>query len=103
MTRRIYKLVPIAAAGDPNWERAGGSGIVLVRADSSGDARLVASEAEPDFLEIDRKPAHGASTRFASAFRDEKLYGVEECETSGHSPEGPREVVEGMIRNPLQD
>ena len=103
MTRRIYKLVPAAAAGDPNWERAGGSGIVVVRADSAGDARLVASEAEPDFLDIDRKPSHGVSTRFASAFRDEKLYAVEDCESSGHSPDGPREVVEGTIRNPLQD
>lgn len=103
MTRRIYKLVPAAAAGDPNWERAGGSGIVVVRADSAGDARLVASEAEPDFLDIDRKPSHGVSTRFASAFRDEKLYAVEDCESSGHSPDGPREVVEGTIRNPLED
>ena len=103
MTRRIYKLVPTAAPSDPNWERAGGSGIVLVRADSAGDARLVASEAEPDFLDIDRKPSHGVSTRFASAFRDEKLYAVEDCESSGHSPDGPREVVEGTIRNPLED
>lgn len=101
MTRRIYKLVPVAESSDPNWRRAGGSGIVVVRADSPGDARVVASAAEPDFLDTDRKPGHGASTRFASAFRDEKLYAVIEVDNPDIAREGPREVVAGTVRNPL--
>ncbi len=70
---------------------------ILVRAEFSADARLVASEAELDFTEIDAKPAEGTDTRMASAFRDEKLYTVIEVETGAAAEAGPRGVVEGTV------
>lgn len=93
----IYRLTPIAAADDPNWDLGPSQGIVVVRAESPADARIVASEAEDDFLESDGKPSHGASTRFASAFRDNKRYSVSEMSDSPYSADGPREVLEGDI------
>jgi len=79
-TLNIYKLVPVAAADDPRWDKDASYGEVLVAALSSGDARIVAAEAQPDFPEADALPAEDVSTRFASAFRDEKLYTVIEVE-----------------------
>ncbi|MCR4264664.1 hypothetical protein [Nitratireductor sp. ZSWI3] len=102
MSTRIFKLVPAAADGDPNWDRATNQGVILVRARSPADARIVAAEAEADFLETDAKPGDGVSTRFASAFRDDKLYTVIELDTGTFPEEGPREVVEGTICNPLK-
>ena len=96
MPRGIFRLEPAADAGDPNWDRAPNQGVVIVRADSPADARIVASEAEADFLESDAKPGDGVSTRFASAFRDDKLYSVEE-DSSGQWPaQGDREVLVGL-------
>lgn len=54
---KLYRLVPLAAFDDPNWQNATYQGEVVVAARSSGDARVVASEAELDFREIDAKPA----------------------------------------------
>lgn len=101
MTTRLYKLSPAAQAWDPNWDRAPNQGVVVVRANSPADARIVASEAEPDFLDTKAKPGDGASTRFASAFRDEKLYSVVEVDSTEFPADGPREVVLGTILNPL--
>lgn len=101
MTRKLFKLFPAAEAWDPNWDRAPSQGVVVVRADSPADARIVASEAEPDFLDTDAKPGDGVSTRFASAFRDAKLYSVVEIDSTEFTIDGPREVVLGTIRNPL--
>ena len=98
MKRRIYRLEPAAAPGDPNWDRAPRQGTVHVRADSPAEARLVASEAEADFLETDALPGDGVSTRFASAFRDDKLYDVFEDESGRFPAEGERGVVDGHIR-----
>jgi hypothetical protein len=95
---KIYRLMPTAASDDPAWQNSPPQGEVVVRARTPGDARLVASEAELDFTEIDAAPAEGNSTRDASAFRSDKLYTVVE-DTSGRlSPEGAREVVEGLVR-----
>lgn len=101
MSRRIFKLIPIAAVGDPNWDRATNQGEVVVRANSPADARIVASEAEADFTDIGAKPGDGVSTRFASAFRDDKLYTVIEDDTGTFSRAGPREVLSGTVRDPL--
>ena len=96
MVNRIFRLVPAAEPYDPNWDRAVGHGIVVVRAASPADARIVASEAEADFLESAAKPGDGVSTRFASAFRDDKLYSVEEFDTGRWPQEGDRAVLEGL-------
>jgi hypothetical protein len=94
---KIFRLEPSAAAGDPNWDRAPSHGTIFVRAESPADARIVASGAEEDFLETDALPSHDKTTRFASAFRDDKLYSVSEADDGGYTAEGPREVVGGRI------
>ena len=98
MAYRIFRLVPTATPDDPHWDRAPNHGVVVVRAASPADARIVASQAEDDFLESPAKPGDGVSTVFASAFRDDKLYSVEE-DTSGAWPVvGDRAVVDGLAR-----
>ncbi|MCY1665981.1 hypothetical protein [Rhizobium sp. SL86] len=95
---KIYRLVPNAPLDDPQWMDRPPQGEIVVRARTSGDARLVASEAELDFTEVDALPAEGNSTDMASAFRSEKLYTVIEDVSGRFSAEGPREVVEGRVR-----
>lgn len=95
---KLYRLVPVAAVNDPNWENADYQGEVVVRAFSAADARVVAAQAELDFTEIDALPAEGNSTRNASAFRNERLYTVVEMsERQGLAADGPRGVVEGVV------
>jgi hypothetical protein len=95
---KIYRLVPSAPLDDPQWMSRPPQGEVVVRALTAGDARLVATDAELDFMEIDASPAEGNSTSMASAFRSEKLYTVIEDLSGRFSPEGPREVVDGVVR-----
>ncbi len=95
---KIFRLVPTAASDDPNWQNSPSHGEVIVRALTAGDARIVASEAELDFTEIDAAPAEGNSTKEASAFRNDKLYSVV-ADTSGRfSSDGERGVVGGRVR-----
>lgn len=100
----IYRLEPTANPDDPRWENSPSHGIVVVAARTAGDARIVASSRELDFLEIDAAPAEGVTTEHASAFRDEKLYTVIEVEHGRTDVE--RGVLEGLVRvdtiKPLQ-
>lgn len=73
---KLYRLVPVAAPNDPNWQNGKSHGEVLVAARSSGDARVVAAERELDFRDIDAAPAEDKTTVMASVFRNEKLYTV---------------------------
>jgi len=93
---KLYRLVPAAAPGDPNWDLAPSHGVVVVAALTPGDARVVASEAELDFLEIDGSPAEDKSTKNASAFRNEKLYTV--IEEAARTNITERGVVRGEVR-----
>jgi hypothetical protein len=95
---KLYRLVPVAAASDTNWDNAPNQGEVVVRARSSGDARVVAAEAELDYMEIDALPGDGNSTTSSSAFRNEKLYTVVDVSDPAYPVEGPREVVAGTVR-----
>lgn len=97
-TLKIYCLVPNAPADDPQWMDRPPQGSIYVRARTTGDARLVASEAELDFLDTDAAPAEGNSTLMASAFRSEKLYTVIEDNSGTYAADGPREVVAGLVR-----
>lgn len=72
----VYRLEPNTRPDDPRWDNAPNHGVIRVRALSPADARIVAAEAEIDFLDIDAKPGDGTTTDFASAFRDDKLYHV---------------------------
>ncbi|OCW59671.1 hypothetical protein AWJ14_10875 [Hoeflea olei] len=86
---KLYRLVPSAAPHDPRWDNAPRHGVVQVRAFSPADARVVAAQAEIDFLDIPAKPGDGTTTESASAFRDDKLYHVVlESETAGDGPRG---------------
>lgn len=95
---KLFRLVPVAAATDTNWDLAPNQGEVVVRARSSGDARVVAAEAELDYLEIDALPGDGNSTTSSSAFRNEKLYTVVDETGPAYPLEGPRELVAGNVR-----
>jgi hypothetical protein len=76
----IYRLEPTAEADDPRWDNSPYQGVVVVAARTSGDARIVATERELDFMEIDSAPAEDVTTSNASAFRSEKLYTVIEVD-----------------------
>lgn len=95
---KLFRLVPIASATDTKWDIAPNHGEVVVRARSSGDARVVAAEAELDYMEIDALPGDGNSTTSSSAFRNEKLYSVVDERNPSYSVDGPREVVAGTVR-----
>lgn len=95
---KLFRLVPIASATDTNWDNAANQGEVVVRARSSGDARIVAAEAELDYTEIDALPGDGNSTTSSSAFRNEKLYTVIDEHNPAYPIDGPREVVAGTVR-----
>ncbi|WP_011580858.1 MULTISPECIES: hypothetical protein [Chelativorans] len=97
-TLKIYRLVPDAAETDPNWDLAEPAGEVVVRARSEADARILATEAEVDFLDTQAKPGDGVSTSFASAFRDQRLYRVVEDDSGSFPVEGPRQVLSGLSR-----
>lgn len=88
---KIYRLVPSAAPDDPRWDNAPYHGEVRVRALSPADARIVAADAEVDFLDIAARPGDGTTTDFASAFRDDKLYHVELDSEDGS--DGPRGII----------
>lgn len=93
---KLYRLVPVAAANDPNWLGAKSHGEVLVAARTAGDARIVAAERELDFMEIDAAPAEDKTTKMASVFRNEKLYTVIEVSNGKHHHQ--RGVIAGTIR-----
>ena len=95
METRIYRLYPIAEPGDPNWQLRASHGVVLVRAQSSGDARLVAAQAEAASRSGREENDDVRSIR-TSAFVDEKLYGVTLVDSPPYPPDGPRGVLEGL-------
>ena len=94
----LYRLVPIAAPDDTNWDRALNQGEVVVRARSSGEARAIAALEEAEAAA--GEPALATTQVRASAFMDDKLYGVED-ETGGAWPaDGEPGVVDGAFTFP---
>ena len=91
----IYRLEPIAAPDDPRWDNAPNQGTIIVAARSSGDARIVATGRELDFMEVDAAPAEDVTTSNASAFRDDKLYTV--IEIARGRTDLKRGVLEGEV------
>lgn len=94
---KIFRLIPALSEIDSRWDIAPNQGEVVVRARSPADARLVASAAEADFPEAKAMPGDGVQTDFASAFRDPKLYHVEEDFSGAFSDEGEPGVVAGNL------
>ncbi len=92
---KLYRLVPIAAVDDPNWLGASSHGEILVAARTAGDARIVATERELDFMDIDAAPAEDKTTKMASVFRNEKLYTV--IEVNNGKEYHHRGVIDGTI------
>ena len=91
----VYRLFPIARPDDSNWDRATNQGEVIVRARSSGDARVVASEGEARAAGKD--PALETTQLLASAFRDPHLYAVRLVTDGTYPAKGPREVLEASF------
>lgn len=94
----LYRLVPIAAPDDSNWDRAINQGEVVVRARSSGEARAIAAIAEA-------AAATGTTPELttqvtASALLDEKLYAVREEGAGTYPIEGPDEVLSASFHFP---
>lgn len=88
----LYRLVPTARPEDPNWGRAPNRGEVVVRAKSSGDARVVAAQAETE----EGKAGLFTTEVKASAFLDDKLYTVRDEPPGRYRVNGPRIVLEGL-------
>jgi hypothetical protein len=91
----VYRLIPVAAEDDPRWQNTSGREEIVVAARTTGDARIVASSQELDFMEIDAAPAEGTTTNEASQFRSEKLYTVVRIESGRTDLE--RGVLQGNI------
>ena len=92
----IYRLEPVAEPDDPRWENSPPSGVVLVAARTTGDARIVAAGRELDFMEVDAAPAEGVTTMNASAFRSDKLYTVIEVDHGRRDQ--TRGIIQGNVR-----
>lgn len=88
----LYRLIPAALPDDPNWDRAPNRGEVVVRARTSGDARVVAAQAESE----EGRAGLFTTTVRASAFLDEKLYAVRDEPEGRFSASGPRGVLAGL-------
>ncbi len=79
-TLTLYRLVPIAAVKDHNWDLAPSYGEVLVAARTSGDARVVAAAFEVNYIRDNSMPGESIAAMGASTFRNEKLYTVIEID-----------------------
>ncbi|WP_275783817.1 hypothetical protein [Pararhizobium gei] len=95
---KLYRLIPVAQAGDPGWDGADFQGDIVVRAFSSADARVAAAPAELDRTEIDASQSGGHPIPHANAFGNERLYAVVEMlDRNGVAARGPRGVVSGGV------
>lgn len=90
---QIFKLEPVAERHDPRWQGQSRK-TAIVRAQTAGDARVVAAEGETRDSAGEEGAAVGVSTRSASAFRDEKLYTVSAIPASSYRKDGQRQVIE---------
>jgi hypothetical protein len=100
---KIYRLTPNAPNDDPNWVRALNQGEVIVRARSSGDARIVAAYGEAMALTLKSPIAAETTAKVEiSAFRDPRLYHVAEVSNSKFDPEGPRAVLRAFFQVPSE-
>jgi len=95
----IYRLKPIAAPDDQNWDRAFNQGEIVVRAPSSGEARAIAALAEARARGMQGPPRITTEVS-ASAFLDEKLYGVTDVLDGSFLADGPPGVVAGSFTFP---
>jgi hypothetical protein len=94
----IHRLIPNAGPDDPAWDLSLNQGVVVVRAQSSGEARAVAA------LEEAAARAHAVPQTttqvVASAFRDDKLYTVVEDHSGVYPAAGQIGLVRGSFHFP---
>ncbi|NEI72934.1 hypothetical protein GR212_25560 [Rhizobium lusitanum] len=100
-TLTLYRLVPIAAVNDHNWDLAPSYGEVLVAARTTGDARVVAAAFEVNYIRDNSMPGESIAAMGASAFRNEKLYTV--IEIDRHRIDLARGVVALLSADLLAD
>ena len=96
MTLSIFTLVPVAQPDDPRWVLGRNHGVVVVRAHSPAEARLVAAGAEDDLLAPARFAEDGVTNAYYSPFRSEELYRVDEDHSSRWPVDGPPAVLAGL-------
>lgn len=95
---KLYRLIPVARAGDPSWQNSDHQGEIVVRAFSPADARVTAAQAELDVAKIDAPALEGNAPQNASPFRNERLYAVVEMlDRNGIADDGPRGVLPGAV------
>ncbi|MCD7059802.1 hypothetical protein [Pelagibacterium xiamenense] len=99
----IYRLYPVAGRGTSNWDIAANRGEVVVRARTTGDARLVAAEAEARSAGDGRHENDDVYSVRSSAFTDEKMYGVQRIETPQYAEDGDRMVLSGDLSVSFDD
>jgi hypothetical protein len=87
----IYRLVPIPGPDDANFDLAQYQGEVVVRALSSGDARVVAAEGEARASGKD--PGLFTTALRASALLEPHLYAVRLVADGTFPTDGEREVL----------
>jgi hypothetical protein len=92
----IYRLVPIVGPDDPNFDLARYQGEVIVRALSSGDARVVAAAGEASAS--GRDPNLFTTELRASALLEPHLYSVRLVEDSQFPTDGERQVLVADFR-----
>lgn len=91
MQTYLFRLDPMRPPDDPSWELVPPRGCVFVRAETSGEARMLASAA----LEAGENPdpSNRIYASYGSAFGDPNLYSVSR-DDSGKFPQiGEKGVV----------
>ncbi len=94
----IFRLIPTAPADDPAWGLSINQGEVVVRANSTGEARAVAALEEAS-IALGGIPKTTTQV-VASAFRDEKLYTVQQDDSGDFPDTGPMRVLRGDFSFP---
>ena len=94
----IYRLIPSARADDPAWSMAVNQGEVVVRANSTGEARAIASLEEAS--QYTGGVPRVTKQVQASAFRNENLYSVVLDTTNRFPNAGPVRVLSGNFSFP---
>ncbi|WP_127145497.1 hypothetical protein [Pelagibacterium montanilacus] len=90
MTRRLYRLIPRIAPTSWLWQGRTNYGVVLVRAGSDADARLVAAQAE-------RERLGAGSPDPRCVFLDDQVYDVQPDRLGVYQLDGLKMVVTGTL------
>lgn len=94
----LWKITPVADADDPRWLDQPMWSEVVVRAETAGEALMLAGHMQRAAVD-DIRPIGNETLRFASGFSDEKLYHIRRLDRdddNAHKADGPAEVVHAV-------